>query len=123
MPAKPTNGFDKNPQNRYKGGAKKKIFTILKDKGFSKDDISEAFRNLAFYNEKEMIRIRDGVRQPMVTRIIAGQFLQALDKKDYTKIKDLVEQVIGRPSQSVQSTVTTIEQPLLPDKYNKKAKK
>ena len=122
MCAKPVNGFDKRPQDRGKGGGRKKIFTILKEHGYTKEDISQAFQELAFYNERELLKVVNNKRQPMIARIIAQQFQQALEKKDWNKVKDLIEHVIGRPSQSVQQTVTTVEQPLLPNTFNTKKK-
>lgn len=117
---KPTNGFGNRPEDIYRGGRKKKIFTVLKEKGYNKSDIVSAIRTLAFYTEKELGMVIKGTRQPMIARIIAQQFQQSYDKKDWTKIKDLVEQIIGRPSQSVEQTVNVKEQPLLPSKYNQK---
>ena len=40
--------FKTHPEN-IGGGRKKKIYTILKEKGYSKDDINTCFGELMFY--------------------------------------------------------------------------
>ena len=46
-----TNGFDKRPEDAKKGGRKPKIYTQLKELGYSKDDIKACFGELIFYKE------------------------------------------------------------------------
>lgn len=93
-----TNGFDKNPQN-IGHGRKKKIYTILKEKGYSADDIKTAFGEIAFYNTEELSSIIDDNDKPIITRIVANQFKLALDKGDWNRIKEILEHTIGKPSQ------------------------
>ena len=92
-------GFDKNPQNINKKGRPKKIYTILKEKGFSKDDINTAFGELIWYSLPELAKLYKDEKKPAIIRIVANQTYLALKKGDYTKIKEIMEHVIGKPTQ------------------------
>ena len=96
-----TNGFKENPQNIGKG-RKKKIYTVIKEMGYSADDIKTAFGELAFYSLAELKAVHDDESKPIITRIIANQFFQALSKSDWTKIKEILEHVIGKPKQETE---------------------
>lgn len=93
-------GFDNRPENC---GRKKKIYTILKEKGYSKDDITTAFGELAFYNEIELQAAKDNKKFPIITRIVANQFLLALKDGSWGKIHEIMEHTIGKPLISIQS--------------------
>jgi len=103
-----TNGFDKNPDNINKKGRPLKIYTILKEQGYSKDDMTAAFSELAFYTLDDLKEIHNDESKPVITRIIANQFYLALQKGDWSKVKDILEQVTGKP---MQKTQTQIEMP------------
>ena len=100
-----TNGFDKNPQNIGKG-RKKKIYTILKEKGYSADDIKTAFGEMAFYTLDELKKVHTNDDMPVITRIVANQFYLALSKGEWNKIKEILEHCIGKPPQEVTSNTT-----------------
>lgn len=86
------------PQNR---GRKKKIYTILKEKGYGKDDIVTAFGELAFYTLTELDEISTDDNKPIITRIVARSFKEAYKKSDWNKIKEILEHVIGKPMSSL----------------------
>jgi hypothetical protein len=88
--------FNKNPENIGKG-RKKKIYNVIKSMGYSADDIRTAFGELAFYSLKELKKIHDDESKPIITRIIANQFFLALKKGDWTKIREILEHVVGKP--------------------------
>ena len=85
-------------QSGNPNGRPKKIYTILKEKGFSKDDIKTAFHELAFYTEKELRSMSKDKTKPIITRIAAKQFLTAYDKGNWGAIKEILEHNIGRPT-------------------------
>lgn len=89
-------------QDPTKGGRKKKIYTILKEKGFGKDDITTAFGELAFYTLPELQKVYNDDKMPIITRIIATQFYTALKKSDWGRIKEILEHVIGKPNQKTE---------------------
>lgn len=98
---KKAKGFDKNPQNINKKGRPKKIYTVIKEMGYNIEDVKTAFAELAFYSLADLKKIHDDETKPIITRIIANQFFQALKKSDWNKIKEILEHVIGRPQASV----------------------
>lgn len=100
-----TNGFQKNPQNIGKG-RKKKIYTVIKEMGYSADDVKTAFGELAFYTLGELKAVYSDESKPIITRIIANQFFTALKKSDWNKIKEILEHVIGKPQQTILQTTT-----------------
>jgi len=93
--------FSKHPEN-IGGGRKKKIYTILKEKGYSADDIKTAFGELAFYTLKELKTVSDDEAKPIITRIIAKQFNLAFTNGDWNKVREILEHVIGKPNQSIE---------------------
>ena len=98
-----SNGLDKNPENINKNGRPLKIYTILKNKGYSKDDITAAFGELAFYTLKELKEIHQDESKPIITRIVANQFYSALSKSDWNKVREILEHVIGKPKQDIKT--------------------
>ena len=94
-------GFDKNPENIGKG-RKKKIYTILKEKGYSADDIKTAFGELAFYTLKELKEVSVDESKPIITRIIAKQFNLAYTNGDWNKVREILEHVIGKAVQPIE---------------------
>ena len=94
--------FNKYPEN-IGNGRKKKIYTILKEKGFSADDIKTAFGEMAFYKLSELKKVYEDEEKPIIARIVANQFFQALKKSDWTKIKEILEHTIGKPTQEIKT--------------------
>lgn len=99
-------GFDKRPEN---AGAKKKIYTILKEKGYGKTDITTAFGELAFYSMNELKTAKKNARLPIITRIVANQFICAFDDNDWSKIKEIMEHTIGKPLQAIHQVNENID--------------
>ena len=85
-------------------GRPKKIYTILKEKGFSPQDIKTAFGEMAWYSLKELRAVHSDDSKPIIMRIVANQFFNALKKSDWTKIKEILEHTIGRPTQRNEHT-------------------
>ena len=95
-----TAGFDKHPEN-IGNGRKKKIYTILKEKGYSHDDIKTAFNEMAFYTYDELKQVYSDKEKPVITRIIANQFNKCLDNGDWGKIKEIMEYTISKAQQNI----------------------
>ena len=99
-------GFDKFPEHRG-NGRKKKIYTVLKEKGYSAGDIRSAFGELAFYTLAELKEVHADEEKPVIARIVANQFYKALKDSDWGKVKEILEHVIGRPQQKMEVTSHT----------------
>lgn len=100
-----TNGFDKRPQDINRSGRPKKMFNYIKEKGFAKDDIREAFMELAFHDFDELKLIVSDREQPALFRIVARQLNKALTKGDWNAISEIITQIIGKPKQEVTGDV------------------
>jgi hypothetical protein len=95
-------GFETNPQNINKNGRPKKIYTILKEIGYSKEDIKTCFGELLWYNESDLIEIIKDKEKPIITQITAKALIEAKDKGEFNKIKEILEQTVGKPMQSIE---------------------
>lgn len=85
-----------------KNGRKKKIYTVLKEKGYGKGDIVTAFGEMAFYTLEELKEVHQDESKPIITRIVAKQFYSAYASSDWTKIREIMEYAIGgKPSQDL----------------------
>lgn len=85
-----------NGQDATRGGRPKKIYTILKDKGFSKDDTKAVFGELAFYTVKELEEVLEDTTKPVIMTVVARAFMAAAADGDYRMIKEIMEQFIGK---------------------------
>ena len=101
-----TAGFNQLPENINSSGRPKKIYTILNEQGYSKDDIRTSFGELAWYNIKELENLHNDENAPAIVRIIANQFILALDKGDFSKVKEILEHIVGKPTQSIDQNST-----------------
>ena len=91
-------------------GRKKKIYTILKEMGYSKDDIASCFNEIAFYTKKDIEELLKKSDVPIIAQTIARTYLKAEKNGDYSKVKDIVEQVVGKPKQTIdQKTIHEFE--------------
>lgn len=81
---------------RNTGGRPKKIYTIIKEMGYTTDDIRGAFNELGFYDMKELKVVETDKTKPVIVRIVAKQFRLAFEKGDVSKIKEIMERVLGR---------------------------
>ena len=95
-------GFDARPQNINLNGRPKKIYTILKEKGYTLTDVKTAFKEMAFYTVAELQVVHEDNTLPVITKIIANQFLIALNKGDWNKVKEIMEHTIGKPTQAIE---------------------
>ena len=108
-----TNGFKSNPNNINKNGAPKKIYTILKEKGYSKSDVKTAFGELSFYSLKELKEVQNDNSKPIIVRIVSKQFIAAFEDGDWNKIREILEHSIGKAQQSIEQKINIeTEKPL-----------
>lgn len=89
-------GVSGNPEGRPK-----KIYTILKETGYSADDIRTAQNEISWYTEKDLRAAANKKTNPAIVRILAKRFLSAIREGDYKSIKEIIDHIIGRAAQSV----------------------
>jgi len=90
-----------------KNGRRKNIHTILKDKGYSVNDITAAAGELAFYTEAELEEAIQNESLPMITRIIAKNYLRAFQEGSLKEIEHAL--ILASKSSSTQSRTPSIE--------------
>jgi len=90
-----------------KNGRRKNIYTILKDKGYSVNDITAAAGELAFYTEAELEATIQNESLPMITRIIAKNYLRAFQEGSLKEIEHAL--ILASKSSSTQSRTPSIE--------------
>lgn len=95
--------FSSSNQPKTKG-RKKKIQTILKEKGFSAEDVKTVFGKLAWYSVAELEKIFNDDKKPIIVRITAQQFFLALKDGNMTKIREIMDHVIGKAPASLDVT-------------------
>lgn len=77
-------------------GRPRKIYTILKEQGYTADDLKASFKELAFYTLPELKKVYKDESKPVIIRIISNQLYKALDKSDWSKIKEIMDRVLGK---------------------------
>lgn len=82
-------------------GRPKKIYTLLKETGYSKDDIRIAFNELAWMTPDQLKIIFEKKDSPAILKVIAHAYKKAIEKGDYKFVKDIMEQVIGTARQNI----------------------
>jgi hypothetical protein len=94
-----------NPKPFQKGnnanpnGAPKKIYTIIREMGYSANDLKTSFAELTWYSIKELETVKDDPDKPAIVRIVANQLLIALKSGDMNKVREILEYTLGKPKQ------------------------
>jgi len=101
-PSDNTNGFQMNPQNINREGRPRKIYTIIKETGFAPEDAIAVFSEFAYYTVKDLEKVEKDETKPALLRIVAGAISEAYKQKNFPKIKEILEYVIGKPNQPIQ---------------------
>lgn len=78
-------------------GRPRKIYTILKNKGYSKDDVRTVFQELSFYTPAELKKAIKDPKTPAIMLIAAKAMEAASGKGEYSKVREIIEQAIGKP--------------------------
>lgn len=81
-----------------KNGRKKKVTTVLKDYGHSSSEIRDWFRVISQMPLAEVRKLAKDEQQPVIVTTIAETFIKAKKYGSYQRVKEIAEQVIGRPS-------------------------
>ena len=102
-----TNGFDKNPQNINKKGRPLKIYNIIKNLGYSKDDFLAVFSELPFYTIPQLKRIAVKKDTPAIVIVVAMALRKAIESNDYRAIREIIEYTVGKPQQEIKTASET----------------
>lgn len=108
-------GVSGNPEGRPK-----KIYTIIKEMGYSADDMKSVFRELAWYTVFELKEVFKDENKPAIVRIVSNQLWLALKNGDMGKVKEILEYTLGKPSQFLDvKTDAPVSMPVI-NVYNSK---
>ena len=95
-------GFDKNPGNINREGRPKKIYTILKEMGYSKSDVNTCFGEMIWYSHEQLTEVYGDSTKPIITQITAKALIESKSNGNISQIKEILEHVLGKPKQSVE---------------------
>ncbi len=98
--------FSSNNQPDNKG-RKKKMLTLTKELGYSKDDLKLVFGNMIWYDKAQLVEVEAEETHPLILRIVARQILKAYDNSDLSQLKELLEYTLGKPTQQINADVKT----------------
>lgn len=99
-PFKPGHDDRRNPNGRPK-----KIFTILRDNGYTKDDMRAAFELVAWLTQSEAEEIHNDPTKPLVLKVTCMAFLKGATKGDFRYISEIMSHVIGKPKETVEQKI------------------
>lgn len=77
-------------------GRKKLIYTVLKESGFSADDIRVCMTEVSFMTLKDICKLEKKPDIPIITRIICRQYIDAFRKRDFEKVAGLISKVLPK---------------------------
>jgi len=113
--------FQKGQSGNPKG-RRKSIYTVLKKKGFQKDDVRKAFLELLHYDKIELEELisrnkgksveqieKEDSAVPSLYTTVARSLLKAEAKGEMRYIDKLVEQVIGKSHQTIETKTEVVE--------------
>lgn len=80
-------------------GKQKKIYNVLKEKGYQKHDIKACFGELLFYEPDELEEIvTNSAAYPAITIIVAKAMMKAVKYGSMNQILSIIEYTIGKPT-------------------------
>lgn len=104
-------------------GRRPKMYTILKDKGYSINDITTATGEMAFYTEGELREVVKDKTLPIICRIVAGNYLRAFRNESVKDLEHILLIASSAPpasdSQNHDPQPTVIEYHVLPPEEDK----
>lgn len=93
----------KKGEIRNPNGRPKKIYTLLRESGFGRDDIRTAMQEAGWQTAKELQAIIDDETKPAILKIIARAFIKGAEKGDYRYISEIMQQAIGKPTEQTEN--------------------
>ena len=111
-------GFEAHPERINRNGRPRKIYSVLKETGYTRDDVREAFNEISWASVDDLKRYFENPNAPAIVRVIAHAFKRAIEKGDYRYVREILEQSIGKPKETVDLSLH-IEQPMFPDETTK----
>jgi hypothetical protein len=87
-------------------GRPRKIYTILKESGYTKDDVRTAFNEIAWADIDGLQKIFKDPKSPAIIKVIAHAYKRAIEKGDYRYVSEIIQQSIGKPKETSEVSMT-----------------
>ena len=87
-------------------GRPRKIYTILKESGYTKDDVRTAFNEIAWADIDGLQKIFKDNKAPAILKVIAHAYKRAIEKGDYRYVAEIIQQSIGKPKETSEVSMT-----------------
>lgn len=84
---------------RNPNGRPKRIYTILKESGYTKDDISTAFAEIGWQTLEDAEAIVADPTKPLILKTVAMAFIKGATKGDFRYVSEILQHVIGKPKE------------------------
>jgi len=86
-------------------GRPRKIHTVLKESGYTKDDIREAFSEIGWQTIDDLKQILDDDEKPAILKVIAKAFIRGAEKGDFRYVSEILQHVVGKPKETIEATI------------------
>jgi hypothetical protein len=90
-------------QSGNPNGRPKRIYKILKQSGYSKEDIRDAFEEVGWQTEEQAQEIIDDPSKPLLLKTLAHAFIKAANKGDYRYVGEIIQQIMGKPKEQTEN--------------------
>lgn len=87
-------------------GRPKRIYTILKESGYTKEDIRDAFEEIGWQNISDLKEILDDNSKPAILKVIAKAFIKGAEKGDFRYVSEILQHVMGKPKETIDANIT-----------------
>ena len=84
-------------------GRPRKIFTIIKESGYTKDDIRVSFEQMGWQNLEDLQAILDDDTKPVILKVIARAFIKGAERGDFRYVSEILTHVMGKPKEQIES--------------------
>lgn len=78
-------------------GRPRRIYSVLKDSGYSREDIADAFAEVGWQTIDDLQAILDDDSKPAILKVIARAFIKGAEKGDFRYVSEILAHCIGVP--------------------------
>lgn len=84
-------------------GRPKRIYNVLKESGYSKEDIRDAFEEIGWQTIEDLQEVLDDDSKPVILKVIARAFMKGAEKGDFRYVSEILLHAIGRPKEQIET--------------------